>query len=176
MYPPVPQTYAAVAVGTSTPKKDVMTGQRTESQRLAPPVEFLLDYEGRADRSQMIDSAAATGYGGSGISVWTLVDDSTMNPENHVYAPSNPPVWIPELQEAQSSLRVLLYLHELSDMRFFVGTTERPEQGCAASRLFAPSPCRNELQLRLPYSARRREARVFDSCGRLVTQAGRPGC
>ena len=48
---------------------------------------------------QLIDSATAVAYGGSGVSAWTRVNDSLMNPSNLVYALSDPPVWIPESQE-----------------------------------------------------------------------------
>jgi hypothetical protein len=75
---------------------------------------------------QMIDSATSTAHGGRGVSVWTRVNDSLMNPENRVYSLSEPPAWIPETQESQTPVRVLLYLHELARMTPGAGTGDTP--------------------------------------------------
>ncbi len=62
----------------------------------------------------LVDSATSTAHGGSGNCRWTRVNDSVMNPANRVYTVSDPPEWIPELQQTQNGLRWLLYLHELA--------------------------------------------------------------
>ena len=191
-----------------------------------PPVKFLLDFEGPADRSQtcldsggfvpvpadsdtfwqereaarfmkqvpsaylrmqpqvdsdpripdnrhaiqLIDSATAVGHGGAGISAWTRVNDSLMNPVNHVYTVGNPPVWIPELQELQNTVRTLLYLHELTGGDFS-SVAERRDLGPAASLRAFPRPCRGVLQVGLPPETGSRELRVHDVCGRLVARS-----
>jgi hypothetical protein len=63
----------------------------------------------------LIDSATAAN---GGLSPWTRVNDSAMNPVNQTYTLGEPPVYIPEVQEAQNVPRVLLYLHELARMQF----------------------------------------------------------
>jgi hypothetical protein len=117
---------------------------------------------------QLIDSATAVAYGGSGISMWTRVNDSTMNPPNTVYTISDPPVWIPEVQEPQDFIRVLLYLHELSTSPY--GISEGRDIGVAASLRAFPRPCRGVLQVELTSGPSRRELRVHDVCGRLVAR------
>jgi len=121
---------------------------------------------------QLIDSATAVAYGGAGISAWTRVNDSLMNPSNQVYTLtlSGPPVWIPESQEPQNLARVLLYLHELADRGLSVAATERRDIGTAASLQVAPRPCRGVLQVGLPPGAGTRDLRIRDVCGRLVAR------
>jgi hypothetical protein len=190
-----------------------------------PPVKFLLDFEGPADRSQtcldsggfvpvpadsdafwgereaarfmkyvpakylrfqpqvdsdpmitdnrhaiqLIDSATANAFGGAGMSVWTQVNDSLMNPENRVYTVSDPPVWIPETQEVQNDVRAIIYLHQLAGIPD--GVAERRTVGPAATLHAYPRPCRGWLQVGLPSWAGARELRVHDVCGRLVASA-----
>jgi hypothetical protein len=122
---------------------------------------------------QLIDSATSEAHGGAGISAWTRVNDSVMNPANRVYTLSNPPAWIPEVQERQNSARVLLYLHELAGGDF-TPVVERRVMGPAASLRVAPRPCRGVLRVGLPPGLVRRELRVHDVCGRLVAQTGVP--
>jgi hypothetical protein len=115
----------------------------------------------------LIDSATAIAYGGAGISVWTRVNDSVMNPPNKVYSPSNPPVWIPEKQESQNTIRALLYLHELAtDLP--VAVFDRRDLGPAASLRVFPRPCRGWLQVGLPPGTGARQLQVHDVSGRLV--------
>ncbi len=116
---------------------------------------------------QLIDSATAVAYGGAGISAWTRVNDSVMNPANRVYTLSDPPAWIPEVQEAQDLVRILLYLHELSgdDMS---RVAERRAVGPAAALRAFPRPCRGVLQVVLPSRLGKRDLRVHDACGRLL--------
>jgi hypothetical protein len=120
---------------------------------------------------QLIDSATAFAYGGAGISVWTRVNDSVMNQPNKVYSRYYPPVWIPEIQEVQNRIRVLLYLHELADMDLTVAAAEGRDIGAAAFLQGAPRPCRGVLQVKLPPGPGRRNLRVHDVCGRLVASA-----
>jgi hypothetical protein len=117
---------------------------------------------------QLIDSATSVGHGGTGISAWTRVNDSVMNPVNRVYTASNPPAWIPTLQELQNSVRVLLYLHELADLT--VGIAESRETVQSASLRAAPRPCRGALQVVLPPGLGKRELHVRDVCGRQVAR------
>jgi len=121
---------------------------------------------------QLIDSATAVAHGGAGISPWTRVNDSVMNPSNKVYTPvlSGPPAWIPETQEQQNAVRVLLYLHELADKNLS-GVAELRSVGGAASLRAFPRPCRGALQVVLPPGTRARDIGVHDACGRLVMQA-----
>ncbi len=121
---------------------------------------------------QLIDSATAVGYGGAGISSWTRVNDSQMNPENHVYTLGNPPVWIPEVQEPHDFVRVLLYLHELSGE--LEGVTEHPGVCPVASLRAFPRPCRGLLQVGLQPMTVRCELQVHDICGRLVARTAVP--
>lgn len=89
-----------------------------------------------------------------------------MNPVNRVYTLLNPPAWIPVLQELQDFVRVLLYLHELSDLT--VGIAESREAVHVASLRAAPRPCRGVLQVGLPTGLGGRDLLVRDICGRLV--------
>jgi len=122
---------------------------------------------------QLIDSATAVAYGGAGISVWTRVNDSLMNPPNQVYGSqllSGPPVWVPETQEAQNLVRVLLYLHELvPDLQ--VAAAEPRQVGTTVPLQVYPRPCRGLLRVELRQATRARDLRVHDVCGRLVASA-----
>jgi hypothetical protein len=125
---------------------------------------------------QLIDSATAVAHGGAGISVWSRGNDSLMNRSNKVYSEliaSDPPVWIPETQAGQNSLRVLLYLHELAD-KDLAGVTELRGVGAAASLRAFPRPCRGALQVGLPPGTGKRDIRVHDACGRLVARTTVP--
>jgi hypothetical protein len=94
-----------------------------------------------------------------------------MNKANRVYTLSDPPVWIPEVQESQNLVRTLLYLHELADGDSSVAAAERRDLGLAASLRAFPRPCRGVMQVRLPPGARPRELRAHDACGRRVASA-----
>jgi hypothetical protein len=118
---------------------------------------------------QLIDSATSVSHGGAGISVWTRVNDSVMNPANRAYTLANPPAWIPTLQELQNSVRVLLYLHELA--RNPLGVADRHASSPAASLQVWPRPCRGLLRVGLPSTTAARELRIHDVCGRLVALA-----
>ena len=120
---------------------------------------------------QLIDSATAVAYGGVGVSPWTRVNDSMMNPSNRVYTVPDPPTWRPEAQESQDVVRTLLYLHELADKALLPGAAERRDFRLAAPLQVAPRPCRGLLQVGLPPGAGARELRVHDACGRLVARA-----
>jgi hypothetical protein len=118
---------------------------------------------------QLIDSATAAAYGGAGISSWTRVNDSLMNPVNRVYVLLDPPAWIPEVQELQNSVRVLLYLHEVADMNL-TDVVEHRSAGPDASLQVMPRPCRGVVQVGLPPGLGKRDLRVHDVCGRLVAR------
>jgi hypothetical protein len=123
---------------------------------------------------QLIDSATAVACGGSGISSWTRVNDSLMNPVNRVYTRLNPPAWIPDEQERQNRARVLLYLHELADVNLpvavDVGRVIRP----TGSLRVAPRPCRGALRVAQLPGTRPCEILVHDACGRRVATANVP--
>jgi len=135
-------------------------------------VQTLLDSNpripGNLHAIQLIDSATAVAYGGAGISAWTRVNDSVMNPPNHVYTLFDPPVWIPETQESQDFVRILLYLHELADMGLPGAVAERRDLGPVPSLQVMPRPCRGALRVELPPVTGTRELQVHDVCGRLV--------
>ena len=124
---------------------------------------------------QLIDSATAVAYGGAGISAWTRVNDSAMNPANKVYTLADPPVWVPESQELQNEVRILLYLHELADLDLSdVAIGERPVTRPIAPLCLAPRPCRGRLRVGLPPGTGPRELRVYDACGRRVAAEAVP--
>jgi hypothetical protein len=118
---------------------------------------------------QLIDSATSVAHGGAGISAWTRVNDSIMNPVNRVYTLSDPPDWIPTLQGFQDFARFLLYLHELAGMSP-PGVADRHASGPAASLQLAPRPCRDIVHVALPPGLGKRELLVHDVCGRLVAR------
>ena len=119
---------------------------------------------------QLIDSATAVAYGGAGISAWTRVNDSLMNPPNKVYTRMDPPVWIPEIQEVQNYIRVILYLHELAtDLP--VAVTEGRGPGPVAALRVSPRPSRGMLRVGLPPGLVNCELQVHDVCGRLAMRA-----
>jgi len=119
---------------------------------------------------QLIDSATAVVYGGAGISVWTRMNDSLMNPPNKVYTWMDPPVWIPEIQEVQNYIRVILYLHELAtDLPVAVAEGRGP--GPVAALRVYPRPSRGILRVGLEPGTGSRELRVHDICGRLAASA-----
>jgi hypothetical protein len=117
----------------------------------------------------LIDSATSNEHGGSGISVWTRVNDSVMNPENQTYTLSNPPLWIPEAEERNRICREILYLHELADGYFPGGVTSPPSIVDRPSFSVSPNPCHGSATIRLsaqlPAS---RSLSVYDATGRLV--------
>jgi hypothetical protein len=118
---------------------------------------------------QLVDSATSAAHGGAGISAWTRVNDSVMNPVNQTYTLSDPPAWIPPVQEFQNSVRALLYLHELAGGNL-TSVAESHAVGPATSLRALPRPCRGILQVRLPQETGPSELRVHDVCGRLVAR------
>jgi hypothetical protein len=119
----------------------------------------------------LIDSATSTQYGGSGIAIWTRVNDSVMNPENHIYSLSDPPAWIPEAEESNELCRDILYLHELADSVFQDAISSRPSPIALRPSPFSvsPNPCRGSATIRFssllptPHSLS-----VYDASGRLA--------
>jgi len=125
---------------------------------------------------ELIDSATSVVHGGAGISPWTRVNDSIMNPPNSVYTPSTlstPPAWIPENEEPQNAVRVILYLHELADMGQ-TGVAEHGRLRAALPLRAYPRPCHGLLQVDLPPGLGERELSVHDVAGRLVRRAELP--
>jgi hypothetical protein len=135
-------------------------------------IQTATDHTGRLPENEhaiaLIDSATSTTHGGSGISVWTRVNDSLLNPANATYSLSNPPNWIPEEEEVHLTCRVLLYLRELADRSFAgVGSASFPVP--AASLSVFPNPCHGSTTVRLssllaPHSF----LSVYDASGRQV--------
>jgi len=119
----------------------------------------------------LIDSATSTGYGGSGIAVWTRVNDSVMNPRNHVYTVSDPPAWIREQEERHRICREILYLHELADSGFTGIASNTPPAAVRPSFSVFPNPCRASGVVHLNAGPLDRPAtlRIFDASGRLVS-------
>ena len=119
---------------------------------------------------QLIDSATAVAYGGAGMSVWTQVNDSVMNPADKVYTVSDPPIWIPEIQEVQNYIRAIIYLHQLAGLVPY-GVAERRTVGPATTLRAYPSPCRSTLQVGLSLGTGPHELRINNVCGRLVKRS-----
>jgi len=123
----------------------------------------------------LIDSATSTAHGGSGIAVWTRVNDSVMNPENTTYSVFDPPLWTRETEDRNRICREILYLHELADSDFSVGVAESPTFDTRRSTFDAlavsPNPCHGSAVLRwtagpVDHST---TLRIFDASGRLVS-------
>ena len=136
--------------------------------RMQPQIDSNPEIRDNRHAIQLIDSATAVAYGGAGISAWTRVNDSVMNAANTVYTLPNPPAWIPDVQELQNSVRVLLYLHELADIDLSVAVDGREATRPTASLRVAPRPCRGALQVVLPPGLGRRDLLVYDAAGRLA--------
>jgi hypothetical protein len=125
----------------------------------------------------LIDSATSTAHGGAGIAAWTRVNDSVMNPVNHVYTAPQPPEWIEEFQEANILCRELLYLHELADSAFVLGMADAPRSPSLAPRppslTITPNPSRGHVSVRIPQlqTANCKRVTIYDASGRLVQSA-----
>jgi hypothetical protein len=121
----------------------------------------------------LIDSANAVN---GGLSPWTRVNDSTMNPANQTYTISDPPVWIPEVQEVQNVPRILLYLHELARLQSPSTAIQDPKskiQNSSPLLEVFPNPVANggvTVRYRLPRAGIAR-LRFFDAAGRQVGAA-----
>jgi hypothetical protein len=138
-------------------------------------IQTATDYTGRIPDNHhaiaLIDSATSTEYGGSGIAAWTRVNDSVMNPEDHIYSVSNPPLWIPEAEERNRICREILYLHELAGSDFTGVASNSPLIVPRSSFSVSPNPCHNHATVRFSGSsliAHRSSLSVFDASGRLV--------
>jgi len=137
-------------------------------------IQTATDYTGRIPDNHhaiaLIDSATATGYGGSGIAAWTRVNDSVMNPENQTYTVSDPPLWIPEAEERHNICRELIYLHELADGEFPGAVSSSSSVVHRPSFFVSPNPCRASGAVRLNLGPLDHSAtlRIFDASGRLL--------
>jgi len=134
------------------------------------------DYTGRIPDNHhaiaLIDSATSTVYGGSGISVWTRVNDSVMNPEDNTYMLADPPQWIAEKEERNLVCRELLYLHELAgrDFESAVRTSLLPAPRTSGLSLdLSPNPFRHQARVEFlaPVSGWM-QLKTFSTDGRLV--------
>jgi len=120
---------------------------------------------------QLVDSATNAASGGSGISPWTRVNDSMMNPANRTYSQADPPVWIPEIQEVQTLPRTILYLHELANKNLPNGIVALDPRPTVVRFTASPNPSRQSVAIRGPGLAR---VRIYDRAGRLCrTLSGR---
>jgi hypothetical protein len=136
-------------------------------------IQTVTDHTGRIpDNHHAIalnDSATATEYGGSGIAVWTRVNDSVMNPKNHIYSVPDPPLWIPEAQERNRICREILYLHELAEDTFPGAVSSSPFTPQPSSFSVYPNPCRGSVRISSSsLSVHRSPLSVYDASGRLV--------
>ena len=119
----------------------------------------------------LIDSAAMAD---GGLSPWTRVNDSAMNPVNQTYTLGDPPVYIPETQQVQNVPRIMLYLHELARLRFpptAIRSPARPSAEDGPALELSPNPVVNgsvRVHFRLPRVGVA-HLRFFDASGRQVT-------
>jgi hypothetical protein len=119
----------------------------------------------------LIDSATATANGGSGIAVWTRINDSVMSSRNRTYSLSDPPQWTRENEDRNRICREIIYLHELADSVFQYAISDRSSTPAPRPSPFSvlPNPTRGAATVRFspllptPYSLS-----VYDASGRLV--------
>ncbi len=118
----------------------------------------------------LIDSATSAADGGSGIAVWTRVNDSVMNAGNHVYTVSDPPAWIREQEERHQICREILYLHELADSSFVDAVASSSFIVHRSSFSVFPNPCRGSAVLHWNTGPLDHPTtlRIFDTSGRLI--------
>ena len=167
---PVPKSVDSVAFWQEREAARFMKHVPGAYLRMQPQIDSNPRITDNRHAIQLIDSATAVAFGGAGMSVWAQVNDSVMNPANKVYTVSDPPVWIPEIQEVQNYIRAIIYLHQLAGL-VPEGVAEHRTVGPAATLRAYPSPCRGWLQVGLPSWAGARELLVHDVCGRLVASA-----
>jgi hypothetical protein len=136
---------------------------------------------GNRDCIALIDSATDTAHGGHGISRWTRVDDSVMNRPNQVYADTDRPAVIPDVQEYHTPLRYLLYLRELTQepvSAIYEGEVQRFKGSKELAVWCRPNLVTSSITPIISYSlpiACRISLRLYDAAGRLVrvVRAGR---
>ena len=119
----------------------------------------------------LVDSATSTACGGSGMCIWTRANDSTMNPANQVYSVADPPLWIPEVEQASIDCRELLYLHELADRDFTSAVSGSPSIVQRPSFSVSPNPCRGQVTVRLSSPlvfGHSQLVNLYDASGRLA--------
>lgn len=121
----------------------------------------------------LVDSATATAHGGSGISVWTRVNDSVMNASNQVYSTQDPPNWVPEDQTVHQSIREALYLHELARMDYTGQQELEPTLPRPELRL-ETNPVRAGAQVRVTVS-RPVQVGIWNSNGAMVAVCRQQG-
>ncbi len=119
----------------------------------------------------LVDSATSTAHGGSGIAVWTRVNDSVMNSRNHTYSVSDPPLWTRETEDRNRICREILYLHELADSVFQDAISSGPSTPAPRPSTFSvlPNPTRGSVRISgSSFIAHRSSLSVYDASGRLV--------
>ncbi len=138
-------------------------------------IQTATDHTGRISDNRhcvaLIDSATAVAHGGAGISAWTRVNDSVMNPENQTYTLADPPRWIAEADEGNLLCRELLYLHELETGSFPGVVSSSSFILHPSSFSVSPSPCHGRATIRFSPLASRLSPlalSVYDASGRLV--------
>ncbi|UCG42226.1 MAG: hypothetical protein JSU73_10145 [candidate division WOR-3 bacterium] len=114
----------------------------------------------------LIDSATNTAHGGSGISVWTRVNDSVMNEPNQVYTLQDPPVWVSEDQSVHQQVREALYLRELGRMDYTGQHKQKPARPSTELRLEA-NPVRAGARVRA-FASSPVQVGVWDCSGTFV--------
>jgi hypothetical protein len=130
------------------------------------------DHTGRMPDNEhaiaLVDSATSTAHGGSGVSVWTRVNDSAMNPADTVFTLEWPPEWLSEDEEGQLACRELLYLYELTG-KSFIGVDEQRAVPSTPMLGLAPNPTHSFVTARFPHqAAATAEMTVYDAAGRHV--------
>jgi hypothetical protein len=124
----------------------------------------------------LVDSATSTANGGSGIAVWTRVNDSLMNSRNRTYSVSDPPLWTRETEDRNRICREILYLHELADSSFSDAVSSSPLTPHRSSSFsVSPNPCRGSVRISgSSFIAHRSSLSAYDASGRLVLSQAVP--
>jgi pimeloyl-ACP methyl ester carboxylesterase len=130
---------------------------------------------GNRDCIAMIDSMTAVTHGGRGVSRWTRVNDSAMNPPNKVYDDGRRPTVIPDEQELHTLIRCLLYLRELSRLPVqAVAESDLHPPSAALKLSVSPNPARSPVRVHFDVSPAGRllpaefSLRLYNATGRLV--------
>lgn len=123
----------------------------------------------------LIDSATHTAFGGSGMAVWTRVNDSVMNEPNQTYTIYHPPRYIPDAHEIQNGFRYLLYLHELAGMRVQSGQSGQRLPVVSGPVRLDANPVRLGSRVRISAPGNAARLGIWSSDGRLLGVADEDG-
>jgi hypothetical protein len=116
----------------------------------------------------LIDSATNTFFGGSGMALWTRVNDSVMNEPNRTYTIYNPPRYISDAHEIQNGFRYLSYLHELAGMSIQSGQSAGRLPVVSGPVRLDANPVRLGSRVRVSAPGHTGRLGIFSSDGRLV--------